>query len=79
MHAMFPIRCTLCQGVIQHLYPEYLRLIAEGVKDADALNQLGFTDGGRVCCRRMFTTYAERIEKELYAAEIRPERPMVWT
>lgn len=43
-------------------WTEYMRLLAEGVAEGDALTDLGLQ---RYCCRRMVLTHVDLIEKLL--------------
>jgi len=55
----FPVRCFSCGAVIGDLYEQYKSLSKEKGAEA-ALNDLGLD---RYCCRRMFVSHVEIIEK----------------
>lgn len=56
----FPVRCFTCGAVIGHLYEEYSKGIKAGKKPAEMLNEL---DIRRYCCRRMFLSHVEVMDK----------------
>lgn len=55
----FPVRCFSCGAVIGDLYEQYKTLSKERSSEA-ALNDLGVE---RYCCRRMFISHVEIIDK----------------
>lgn len=56
----FPIRCFTCGAVIGQLYEEYSKMVKAGKKPAEALDGLGVK---RYCCRRMFLSHVEVMDK----------------
>jgi len=56
----FPIRCFTCGSVIAHLYDEYAKQVKEGKNPAKALESMGIE---RYCCRRMFLSHVEVMDK----------------
>ncbi|KAF7845783.1 hypothetical protein BT93_L0676 [Corymbia citriodora subsp. variegata] len=59
---IIPIRCFSCGKVIADLWERYIELLADGVHDGPAMDQLGLS---RYCCRRMIMTHVDLIEKLL--------------
>ena len=57
----FPVRCFTCGGVIGHLYEDYKEAIKEKKPDV-VLDELGV---GRYCCRRMFLSHVDIVERVL--------------
>lgn len=55
----FPVRCFSCGAVIGDLYEQY-KTLAKDKGSETALNDLGVE---RYCCRRMFISHIESIEK----------------
>ncbi len=56
----FPVRCFTCGAVIGDLYEDYDKKVKEGKDPAKILNDLGVR---RYCCRRMFLSHVEVMEK----------------
>ena len=56
----FPVRCFTCGAPVGDRWDEYDGKIKAGVKTADALNDMGIE---RYCCRRMFLSHVEIMEK----------------
>ena len=59
---MFPIRCFTCGAVIGSKYEKYKKLLETGLSKKNALDRLNVM---RICCRRMFLTHVELIDKLL--------------
>ncbi|KAG8753596.1 DNA-directed RNA polymerase II subunit L [Serendipita sp. 396] len=59
---IIPVRCFTCGKVVGDKWTEYMRLLADGVTEGDALTELGLH---RYCCRRMVLTHVDLIEKLL--------------
>jgi DNA-directed RNA polymerase subunit N len=56
----FPIRCFTCGAVIADLYEQYAEKTKAGEDAAKVLNSLGVE---RYCCRRMFLSHVEVMDK----------------
>ena len=56
----FPVRCFTCGAPIAHLWEEYDSRVKGGEKPAKVLDDLGVE---RFCCRRMFLSHVEIMEK----------------
>lgn len=59
---IIPVRCFTCGKVVANLWKPYQDLLASGVSEAEALDQLGCN---RYCCRRMLLTHVDLIDKLL--------------
>ena len=59
---MIPIRCFTCGKIIAHKWETYKSHLKYGLSNADALNEVGLQ---RYCCRRMFLTHVEVVDKLL--------------
>ena len=68
---IIPVRCFSCGKVIAHRWEEFLMLVGErddngdpmeGVDVGKILDTLGFN---RYCCRRMFLSHVDLIDKLL--------------
>jgi DNA-directed RNA polymerase I, II, and III subunit RPABC5 len=59
---MIPIRCFTCGKIIANKWETYKTHLKSGLSKADALDKVGLT---RYCCRRMFLTHVEVIDKLL--------------
>ncbi|KAL0229882.1 hypothetical protein PCE1_003446 [Barthelona sp. PCE] len=59
---IFPIRCFTCGKLIANLFMEYEALLKSGVTEKEALERLGIE---RFCCRRVFLTSVELIDRLL--------------
>ncbi|MCL4113996.1 UNVERIFIED_CONTAM: hypothetical protein GTU68_065898 [Idotea baltica] len=62
---IIPVRCFSCGKVIAHKWEEFSASIADMEDDADVgkvLDKIGFT---RYCCRRMFLSHVDLIDKLL--------------
>jgi DNA-directed RNA polymerase subunit N len=57
---LFPIRCFTCGAVIGHLYEGYSKQVKEGKNPAQVLEEMGVE---RYCCRRMFLSHVEVMDK----------------
>ncbi|MHB9302725.1 DNA-directed RNA polymerase subunit N [Thermofilum pendens] len=57
---MFPIRCFTCGALIGDKWNEYSTRVANGEDPNKVLDDLGIT---RYCCRRMFLSHTEAIDK----------------
>ncbi|MCX8197134.1 MAG: DNA-directed RNA polymerase subunit N [Candidatus Micrarchaeota archaeon] len=56
----FPVRCFSCGAVIGHLYEKYAEKIKSGANPAKVLDEL---EVERYCCRRMFLSHVDAMEK----------------
>lgn len=56
---IIPVRCFSCGTVIAHKWEEYQQLVASGVEQADAMDQVGLE---RYCCRRMYVAHLDLLE-----------------
>ncbi|MEM4348116.1 MAG: DNA-directed RNA polymerase subunit N [Candidatus Anstonellaceae archaeon] len=56
----FPVRCFSCGAVIGHLYEKYSEKVKNGEDPAKTLDWLGIE---RYCCRRMFLSHVDAMEK----------------
>ena len=63
---MIPVRCYTCGMVIANKWEQYKSHLEEGMKEMDAFNILGMK---RYCCRRMFASHVELIDKVLLYSE----------
>ncbi len=59
---IIPIRCFSCNKVIGNKWEKYNELIKSGIKAEDALNILEIK---RYCCRRIFLSHIDIIDKLL--------------
>lgn len=62
---IIPVRCFSCGKVIAHKWQQFQAQIANLDEDADVgkiLDKIGFT---RYCCRRMFLSHVDLIDKLL--------------
>jgi DNA-directed RNA polymerase I, II, and III subunit RPABC5 len=60
---MIPVRCFTCGKTIAHLWETYNSHLKSGLSKADALDEVGLH---RYCCRRMFLTHVEVVDKLLH-------------
>jgi DNA-directed RNA polymerase subunit N len=56
----FPIRCFTCGAVIADKYEEYAKRVKEGKNPSKVLEEMEIE---RYCCRRMFLSHVEVMEK----------------
>ncbi len=56
----FPIRCFTCGAVVGNLYEDYAKQAKEGKDPAKILDSMGVE---RYCCRRMFLSHVEVMDK----------------
>ena len=56
----FPIRCFTCGAVIADKYEEYSKRVKEGKNPAKVLEEMEIE---RYCCRRMFLSHVEVMDK----------------
>jgi DNA-directed RNA polymerase subunit N len=56
----FPIRCFTCGSVLADKYEDYAKKVKEGKDPAKALDEL---EVERYCCRRMFLSHVEVMDK----------------
>ncbi|VVB57820.1 DNA-directed RNA polymerase subunit N [Candidatus Anstonella stagnisolia] len=56
----FPIRCFTCGAVIGQQYAEYEKRVKGGENPAEVLTDM---DVERYCCRRMFLSHVEVMDK----------------
>jgi DNA-directed RNA polymerase subunit N (RpoN/RPB10) len=62
---IIPVRCFSCGKVIAHKWEEFSRSVSELEEGEDAgkiLDKIGFN---RYCCRRMFLSHIDLIDKLL--------------
>ena len=62
---IIPVRCFSCGKVIAHKWEEFSQAISDMGEDQDIgkmLDKIGFT---RYCCRRMFLSHVDLIDKLL--------------
>ena len=59
--SLFPIRCFTCGKVIANLYKSYEKKVESEPKEK-VLDDLKIE---RMCCRRMFLSYASEIEENM--------------
>ena len=67
---IIPIRCYSCNKVIANKWEIYKQYLNEGNTMKDALDKLHLE---RYCCRRMFLSHPEILEKILVYSEIKTE------
>lgn len=56
----FPVRCFTCGSVLGDKWEEYEASLKAGKNNAKALDDLGVE---RYCCRRMFLSHVEVMDK----------------
>lgn len=56
----FPVRCFTCGSVIGQLYADYEKRVKGGENPAEVLSDMGVD---RYCCRRMFLSHVEVMDK----------------
>ena len=56
----FPVRCFTCGAVIGDKWESYEEQVKGGKKNASVLDSLGVE---RYCCRRMFLSHVEVMDK----------------
>lgn len=56
----FPIRCFTCGSVLADKYEDYAKKVKEGKDPAKVLDEL---EVERYCCRRMFLSHVEVMDK----------------
>lgn len=59
---IIPVRCFTCNKTIAHLWNEYENGLKNDMKPKDILDQLNLT---RYCCRRMFISNVNILDKLL--------------
>ena len=59
---IIPIRCFTCGKVIANKWEKYKIMLEEGIEIREALETVGLI---RYCCKRMFITHVELIDKLL--------------
>ena len=59
---LIPIRCYSCNKVIANKWETYVKDINNGMSAKEALDKIGFH---RYCCRRMFLSHIDLIDKIL--------------
>ena len=57
-----PIRCFTCGKVIANKYDKYLQRISDGEDSEVIFSDMKFT---RMCCRRMFLSHSDELDKNL--------------
>jgi len=68
---IFPIRCHTCTKVIGNKWPKYEKLMREEKKtQSEILDELDLT---RFCCRTMFITHVELIDKIFLFNRLEPQ------
>jgi len=63
---LIPIRCFTCNKVIANKWQKYKKQVDGGVKEDEALDNAGLK---RYCCRRMFLSHVDLIDKLLLYSE----------
>lgn len=63
---MFPVRCFTCGKITGKYEHKYNEKVKEGQNKAEILDELGMM---RYCCRRMFLTYVNIVDKLLQYPE----------
>ena len=63
---MIPVRCFTCNKVIGNKWEAYNRNIQEGIEPDENFKKLGIS---RYCCKRMFLSHVEVIDKLLMYVE----------
>ncbi len=56
----FPVRCFTCGAPVGDRWDDYDAKTKAGAKPADVLSEMGID---RYCCRRMFISHVEVMEK----------------
>jgi DNA-directed RNA polymerase subunit N len=56
----FPIRCFTCGAVLGQYYEDYAKQVKDGKNPAKVLGEMGID---RYCCRRMFLSHVEVMDK----------------
>ncbi len=56
----FPVRCFTCGSVLGNLYEDYAKQVKEGKDPAKVLDSMEIE---RYCCRRMFLSHVEVMDK----------------
>jgi DNA-directed RNA polymerase I, II, and III subunit RPABC5 len=59
---IIPIRCFTCGKTIGNKWDIYLNLLSSGLSEGDSIDLLKLE---RFCCRRMFLSHIDLIEKIL--------------
>jgi DNA-directed RNA polymerase I, II, and III subunit RPABC5 len=59
---IIPVRCFTCGKVIGHLWEKYTEILQDDVQEGEALDKIGLK---RYCCRRMFLTHIDLVDKLL--------------
>ena len=62
INMLIPVRCFTCNKVIASKWDKYNDLLRKGQTIEIALNEIGFR---RYCCRRMFLSHVNTIDKLL--------------
>ena len=64
--SLFPIRCFTCGKVLANKLGAFLKCASEGgMSDAAKVNSLDKLKLDRICCRRMFLSYDEKLEMDI--------------
>lgn len=63
---IIPVRCYSCGKVIGNKWEKYETSLKNGENANDALDSVGLT---RYCCRRMFLSHIELIDKLIQYSE----------
>jgi DNA-directed RNA polymerase subunit N (RpoN/RPB10) len=53
---IIPVRCFTCNKVVGDKWEKYLKLLKDGLSEADALNKLEIK---RYCCKKMILTHVD--------------------
>ncbi len=64
---IIPIRCFTCGALIGDKWSEFARKVSKGEDAGRVLDDLGIK---RYCCRRMFLSHVELIDKVILYAEL---------
>lgn len=65
---MFPIRCFTCGNIIQHKKKKFDELVKKDQKKIEIFKKLKIQ---RYCCRSIFLTYIDQIDKILLYSDIK--------
>lgn len=71
MPMMFPVRCFTCGAPIAQYWDEFVERVSSGEDPGKVLDSLGIV---RYCCRRMFISHIEIIDKLLSYSTVILER-----
>ena len=67
---IIPIRCYSCNKVIANKWETYVKDINEGMTAKNALDKIGLH---RYCCRRMFLSHTDILDKILVYSDVKSD------